>query len=451
VQYVVNTSTRVTCARRICPKCSIWLLLIPFLQGLLCNSSAADAVSRPKWDDCLLAAELGDVDANAIGVAGAWHEMGVRYLLRANLYMDAAAVPDTTPFVYRKAKATGKDLFEALLTAYPRFTYTQDPTTGIIWFHPRSVKYIDILSQKVKVAPGANYVPMYTAVYVPLCKLLAPNIIDSRESAGGLSEAGDASTGKPPIPYPWSYDVNVPEGVHTVREILDMCCAANPTKAFLVQPQSGRQDTLVIALKTLVSANPLILPRVEAVQFWELNVGKLTNGAPSYAEVRAAMSDPDPGKRCAASLYVEASMRNYVPQYMIDQAVSSEQAVWTALGMQYARWRGPEDTTFLTTMFPRLSKDLQKIENPALALLAAMQLTREKQTSGYLDGIVSNHSYTEGEIAAIRPELVRMARSSKAVRERLRQLKSRAPELSAEALDGLANTNFFTVAPAGQN
>jgi hypothetical protein len=449
---VQHSLARLTSVGRIHFKHFMWLLPISFLQGAVCSGSSADAVNRSAWDERLLAVELGDVDAKADGPAGAWHEMGMKYLLRANMYMDAAAMRNTVPFAYRKAKATGKDLFDAFLTAYPEFTYTQDAMTGIVWFHPRSVKYDDILVQKVKVAPAATCVPMYTDIWVPLCTLLAPHIVDSRKVSGGLGVAIDpSSTSALPILYSWCYDVSVPEGVYSVREILDLCCVANPTKAFLVQPHSAWQGALVIALKNLVSADPLSFPRAEAVRFWELNVGTSTNRAPSYAEVRVTMSNADPGKRCAASLYVEASMRNYVPINMVDDAAGSEQAVWTALGMQYARWRGPEDASFLTSMFERISDDLQKIENPNLALLALLQLSREKQGSSYLEVVVSNHSYSELEIAAIKPELVRMARSSRAVRDRLKQVRSRSPELSPEALDELANTNWLTLAPAGQN
>jgi hypothetical protein len=293
---------------------------------------------------------------------------------------------------------------------------------------------------------------MYTDVYVPLCKLLAPKVIDS--SYAQTMGAIDRLTRKPPIPSAWLYDVDLPSGVYSVREILDFCCVANPTKAFLVCQEPGQTSPLAIQLIDLLNPNPFDPPRVEAIAFFELGIGKPTNGIPSLEEIRMAMSDVySPEKRSAACLYLEASRFNYAPLYLIGKADGSEQEVWTVLGVEYAEWRYA-DTNFFTSMaltFPRLREDLKKIENSDLALLASLQLTREKQDTSYLDAIVSKHTYSEAEIAGIKPELVRIARSSKAVRDKLKVINLNAPEFSPQALDELANTNFLMLVPAGSN
>ena len=425
------------------------------LLGLVMNSRAAEAAIRSKWDENLLSVELGDVRINSSLMAGAWEEMSKKYLLRANIYMDAAASSGKTTFAFAKKRATGQDLFDAFLTAFPRFTYTQDPETGVIWFHPKDVNYSEILNQKISIARRANQVPMYTDVYLPLCKLLAPDVIDSSKLAARASSI-DPATGKAPIPFFWLYDVELPSGEYSAREILNFCCAASPTKAFLIRQQYSRgqgqehkgRGRLIIFLKDLGFLNSLAPPRIEAVKFWEVEIGKPKNGTPSFEEVRAAMSDPNPKKRSAASLYVEACIKNYPTIDLIENADGADEAVWTVLGLQNALWRDSATNFFSHMMrkFPRLREDLRRIENPSLALIASLQLTREKQDTSHLDELVEAHSFVEAEIAAIKPELDRMARSSKAVREKLRAMKSRIPGLSPEDLAEMEQTNLLTSA-----
>jgi beta-lactamase regulating signal transducer with metallopeptidase domain len=417
-----------------------------------------------KWDEAMLNADLHDVQIEAGSFRAAWDELVMKYLLRANLYMDVAAISDETlkrPFAFHKEKTTGKELFDAILTAYPAMTYTQSKETGIIWFHPKRVKYEEILSLKVRVAPGASHIPMYRDVYLPLCGLLGTNVIDEDDAIEmGLVQVDmdiDPATGKPPIPFFWLYDVDLPAGVFSAREILDYCCASNPTKAFDIQPVRG-QGPLVIFPKLLIYNNPQPFARAGAIRFWELELGKPANGTPSLAEVRAALSDPDPGKRSAASLYVEASDRIGTPlnfDDLVRDADGSEQAVWTALELENALWRDAlwkdNGGGFLSEMgknIPGLQENLKKIGEPKLALIASLEMAREKADTSYLDAIVSKHKYSEEEIASIEPELYRMARQSKAVRDKLIGMKFQVAALSPEVLNGLENTNFLTLASA---
>jgi len=431
------------------------------LAGMTSIVRAADIQIKSKWDADLLNVTIHNVSIKSGRMQWAWEEISKQYLLRANFYMDAGSDSDTTTFEFKKESATGKELLEAFLAAFPAYTYTQNPESGVIWIHPKRIKYGDILNQKIKIDHPAHQVPMYRDVYIPLLKLLAPNVVDSYDNRAGISYMGiiDPATGKPPIPIGMFYDVDLPAGVYSAREILDLCCVANPSKAFVVRPAYGKQEPLVIFLEGLHAYNPLVPPQDEAVRFWELEIGKPTNGMPSNEEVRAAMSDAtNPEKRIAASLYVEACEFNYSPAILIGNADGSEQAIWTALEVESAEWRdalwSDAHARFFTEMprsIPRMGEDLKKIENPDLALLVSMQLMREKQDTSYLDAIVSKHTYTKEEIASIKPELVRAARSSEIVRDKLKGMKLNVPELSPEALHELENTNLFTLVPAEKN
>ena len=425
------------------------LLIIIFVIKLANSGWATELRTQSNWNKNLLSVELGEVSIKSEPLQTAWSEISGKYLLRANLYLDAEAYAIRTFFEFHLAKATGKDVFDAFVTTYPVFTYAQDPMTGVVWVYPKRVKFSDILDQKIKVAPGANEISMYSDVYIPLCKLLKSYVLDSDDSKVPFlgSRTIDPATGNPPIPTDWYYSVDLPAGVYSAREILDFCCAANPTKAFIIDQELGQNEPLVIHLKNLIYSNPFALPQAEAIKFWELELAASSNDVPSLEEVRMAMSDPDPRRRAAASLFVEAC-GNYVPNNLIGHAEGHDKTIWTALGVLSADYKGNWKDYFHFLMNdPKFCEDLKQVRNPDLALLASLQLTREDLDATYLDTIVTNHIYTVSDIASIKPELYRMARSSKAVREKLMAMKVQIPELSLAAINELTNANYLMLAP----
>jgi hypothetical protein len=429
----------------------VWLVFSFFLNGLVLGGNASGTTS--KWDKDLLSVKLINVEIHANTMLGAWEEMSTRYLLRANFYIDNFTDDAQKPFTFRKTETSGQELFAAFLEAYPALTYTQNPGTGIIWFYPKYIDYGDLLGRRVDVVRSVKQIPMYTGIYSPLCKLLGPQIIDSSIMPG---TQGFLLTGKPSVPTYWLYDIDLPAGTYSVRELLDICCLGNPSKAFIIEPISKVRKKLIsegarfmIVRRTLTSDSPITPPPTEAISFWEIGIGKPINGIPSFGEVREAMSDPNSMKRKAASSYLELASLNYSPLGLIGKAESADQAVWTAFGVGYALFRDCDTNLFITLApeIPRLREDLRNIQNPCLALLASLQLTKEKQDTSYLDNIIRKHIYNEDEITSISPELTRMARSSKAVRDKLLAMKSILPELSPEALSDLANTNSFLTLP----
>jgi hypothetical protein len=71
-----------------------------------------------------------------------------------------------------------------------------------------------------------------------------------------------------------------------------------------------------------------------------------------------------------------------------------------------------------------------------------MELAREEKDAGMMD-VVQGLKLTESEMAGIKPDVYRIARGSALVREKLIQMKFEVPELSADALTELSNTNWF--------
>ena len=393
--------------------------------------------AESKWDEELLNIKFRDVSINAFGMPEAWREITTKYLLRANIYMDLQVGPNLQAINFKKKDATGKEILEALLTAFPAYTYTQDSETGVIWIHPKRIKYKDILYQKISIICPAHQIPMFTKVYEPLCSLLSTNVI-----AASLPKSG------PPYSS-YGYFVDLPSGVFSAREILNFCCAANITKAFAIGPETVESSNKsLLAVYDLHYLNPMALPRVASLKFWKIEIGTPSNEIPSVNEVNAALSSTNFAKRWAAVTYLEAAQANYSPVEIIENDRNPEKAVWAALGIENMLYNGIGDDNFffnLESHFSAIQQDLALIKDPGLALIASLELARVKRDFLNLDEIVKKHKFTDEEIACIRPNIYRLVNESPLVADKLVAMK---PDSSGfPVLSELERTNFFKLAP----
>jgi hypothetical protein len=395
--------------------------------------------AESKWDEALLNMEFRDVSINAVGIRAAWQEITTKYLMRANIYIGVQTNSDSKVFEFKKEAATGKEILEALFAAFSAYTYTQDARTGVVWIHPKQIKYEDILKQNIKVNRPAYQIPMFSGIYRPLCSLLSPSVI-----AASLTKSGSPSS-------PYCYFVDLPSGICSARDILNYCCAANPTKAFEVGFESVKSSNqLFILIFDLHYLNPMALPRAAAVKFWEIEIGRPADGIPTADDINAALSDANPRRRWAAVAYLEAAQANYSPVKLIGRNDLPEKAVWVALGVENTLYKGIGDLNYFNNVaahIPGITNDLMQIKDANLALIASLELAREKQDSTNLDGIISKHKYIEEEIANIRPDIYRLVNESPLVLDKLRAMKLDIPEFSPSALRDLEETNVFTLVP----
>jgi hypothetical protein len=407
--------------------------------GVAFSIQAEDLIRSSKWDDALLDVEFRNVHIEADSLPSAWQAMGESCLLRSCLYCDLVSDSDSVKFVFNKQTTTGKELLEAFFSAYPAYTYTRDQETGIIWIHRRIRRYDEILGQKVAIVHAAMQVPMFTGVLVPLRRLMPKKANDLVEISDRNTEA---TFGNP---------VDLPSGVFTLRDILNFCCAQDPITGFEVFPQAN--GNMVIEPVNLIYRNPLAPPRDAAVKFWEVMISKPTNQVPTLDEIGLALSDPNPETRLASRLYLVATPMNYHRFDLVNKANSPKKAVWAALALrsiELARGDQPYlSLPFMGRVINIFTNDLARLD-PGLALLTAMELAREKQDPNIID-VVAEHRFTTAEIAVIKPDLIRIARQSKLVRDKLSKLKFDDPTLSPENLRGLENTNLFTLVPVDKN
>ena len=394
----------------------------------------AEGVQLPsKWDQDFLNVQFQGVRIKPSTMTDAWQQIGKKYLLRANFYMDVVPDSDSVEFTFDKETATGKELIEAFLATYPTYTFTQDRETGVIWIHPKRIKYENILNQKIRIDRPAFQVRALNTVVAPLTRMLSMTMPEWMRPGPTLN-----------------YGVDLPAGVYTVKEIINFCCVANPSKAFEFFP-GYEGGALIVNLDNLYFNSPLTPPRAEAVRFWEIEIGKSTNGIPVAAEVGAAMSDSNPRKRWAARCYFEAAIINYQMSDIVRQSGSPENKVWAALGEEAAIYRGINDPQFLVAnVASGFTTNLTQISDPGLALVTSLELAREKQGTNYLylDTIVSQHKFTEAEVASIKSDVYRLAHESPLALDKLRAIKLDVQEFLPKALDELADTNLFTLVPA---
>jgi len=132
---------------------------------------------------------------------------------------------------------------------------------------------------------------------------------------------------------------------------------------------------------------------------------------------------------------------------MTKKITDSEKKLWVWLAVMIPPLTFAKDSEFFVRSFSNnfvpLSNDLKQVQDPRLALLWSLELTRAKMDTSYLDVMVSGHQFSEAEIAGIKPDIYDIVRESKLVREKLAKMKLDAPEFSPENLRELDNTNLF--------
>lgn len=418
-----------------------------FGSVLGCFAQPGNMQFHSKWDENMLNVELHDVNVKANFMTAAWEDLSRTHLLRFNLYMDAKLDGDSAPFSFKKEKATGKELLEAFLAAYPAYTYTQSAETGVIWIHRKAVDFDRILDEKIIVEKEAIQVPMYNGIYEPLCRLVASRYPIADASSQSQELAGTAE---------YNYPVDLPAGEYTFRRILDFCCVQNPGQVFAFSPwvfEEGRIGTGG-SVRQFIYRNPMAPPRPLAVAYWDAQVGKVSNGVPRIDDIGTALACPDPRIRTAALRYLEVTHDNnyntmgLVKTNSLDDMKKTDWAMLELKTMNIA----PDSPKFPVISNTNAFWVMMSFTNnlaqadPGLALLISMELAREKNEPDLMD-CVTGHKFTQAEIAVIKPDVYRIARQSKLVRDKLIEMKFDAPELSPESLRELENTNFFRLVP----
>jgi hypothetical protein len=389
----------------------------------------------------------------------------VGFLVRAVIAMqERTAVP--APFEFTRDACTVRELIGAILEAYPDYQLTQDPETGVLWIHPVSVPYESILATPVVIPPGLSQVPALQGVLRPLQAQGAFSI-----RWRGLVEAFESAH---------AFPVNLRPGLHAVRDVLNMCCQASPSRTFYVSLDVGvmtpgdilcppsypglcypedalppgspgeslypqieaalasappeDRDRVLGSLRSAAVAAKLRSVRPGSLGFWRLGMGRASDAEPTHAELLEALASPNGHERWVARSFIEAETFHVPIQHMIMEAPPGREVVWASLGMLTTHnLAAPSPgAPGLLRIRREMSRDTAANLDRGTVVLAAMEMARVGDDA--LLKKVAQWNLGPDELATIDPDGVRIARSSSIVRAALKEANCAWPGLSAKEI-----------------
>ncbi len=236
---------------------------VGILVGMCIGTSVGAPLSVPasRWDRSIPDVKISQTDIQSTSLRDAWQTFSRRYAVRSVLCVIDQDDPEVKkPFEFKRGACTVKDFLDALTSAYG-FMWTQD-ATGVIWLYPTTVQYTDILSKQVLVREDEFGLPMYTGVLGYLQQTLSPEYLTANHTGTLILFLNN-----------FDYPVDLPKGVYTAGDILNLCCVADPARTFgLVRPVNG--DGRVNVWPIGLHANPPSESTPEgALQFWNVEVG----------------------------------------------------------------------------------------------------------------------------------------------------------------------------------
>lgn len=369
------------------------------------------------WDKNLTKLDLDNVRIRATSLTEAWKAVSTEYLVRSVLVASDRALEGMS-FDYESARCTVKDLYDVLATAY-ELAWVQDELTGVVWFYPAETAYDRILTTKVHVAWDQFGLPMQSGILESL----------EADSATGISVKQWGSLFR----NTFDYAVDVPTGTYTVRELLNMCCVANPTKTFLVKV---RQGGVFVTAVNLVSDEVRPVP-VGALHLWDVDIRQgRGKGAPTQEHVMTALADQNPEVRRVARNYLEAIIWSVPVDEWVNRRNSTVQTLWTCIGVTSVLVRSEEAThqASIETMERLATDDFLAECEPGLALITALELARLTRDARALE-VVRKRNLGANELAGVTSDACRIVALSGYVRK---ALQAKSADAIVEVLKPLA-------------
>lgn len=353
------------------------------------------------WDQDLPYLQLDKVRIHASSLTEAWKEMSTKYLVRSVLVTSDWAMEEM-PFDYETARCTVQDLYDAFAATYG-LAWIQDGRTGIAWLHPTELAYDSILAVRVQVVRDHHGLPMQSGILEPLGANSTTGII--------VKQWGSAFRNT------FDFAVNVPAGVYTVRDILNLCCVANPTKTFIARVGDG--GVFVMAVN-IVPDKMRSVP-VSVLHFWDVEMRQERGeGAPTAEQVMRMLALQEAELRCAARNYLEAIIWSAQVDEWVTRSASIEQLLWTCIGITsvLVRSEGVTHQASIETMKQRATDDFLAECEPGLAVMTALDLTRLTKNTRALE-VVKKRKFRANELAGVISDACRIIALSSFVRKAL--------------------------------
>jgi hypothetical protein len=373
----------------------------------------------PTWDHELPSLVLNEVSVHAGSLTEAWKAPSTAYLVRSVLVV-TGEIPESMPFEYASAQCVVRDFFDALATRYG-MVWTQDERTGVTWLHPADLPYDRVLTARLHVAQPHLGLPMQSGILDTL-------------GASGLTGITVKQWGSLFL-NTFDYAVDIPAGTYTIRDLLNLCCVANPTKTFLARTNP---DGMFVTAVNLVSDEARSVPP-GALYWWDVEIGaERGQPVPTADQLIAALADDKAAVRRAARTYLEAIIWNVPVDDLAAHSVSGAQALWVCIGLLSVLVRS-ETATHRTSIeiMQRLATGNFFIEcESELAVMTALELARLAKDLRALEVVVRRNLVAE-DIREVASDACRVAASSPFVREALRSKTAEALLKSLTALAAL--------------
>ncbi|HSR49595.1 MAG TPA: hypothetical protein VLV83_02135 [Acidobacteriota bacterium] len=354
------------------------------------------------WDRGLPALALNKVTLHAGSLGEAWQALSSKYLVRSILVTSGRAVEDSS-FEHRSNRCPVGHFYDAIVSRY-QMAWVQDQRTGVAWLHPHEWAYDDLLATKVHVARDHLGLPMQTGILEPLGKPETTHFI--------AKEWGTLFRNM------FDYAVDIPAGRYAVRDILNLCAVANPTKTFLVKV---RPKSVVVTAVSLGS-DESGAPTVGALHLWDSETGiPRAESGPTKRQVVSALAHRQSKVRSAARNYLESIIHEVEIEEWVNDETATEQALWTCIGVLSILVRTREVTyRRVIEMTARFATDDFLAQGyPGLALITALELARLTENTRALE-IVNNRVLRADELLGVHSDACRVASLSGFVRKALR-------------------------------
>ncbi len=350
------------------------------------------------WDQRLAELALDDVSIHASSLNEAWRAVSVQYLVRSVLFVSDG--PSTgAPFAYESARCTVREVYDALAATYG-LAWEQDAHTGVAWFHPRELNSDPVLTTNIRVERDQLGLPMQSGILEALAD----------GGVAGLTVKRWDSL------FRNTFDcaVDVRAGVYSVRDLLNLCCVANPTKTFFARAGDGE---VFLTPLNLVSDEVRTVPS-GALHLWDAEIGQARpQGEPTRGQLMKALAAQRAEVRLAARNYLEAIIWSVDVDELVRHGGSIEQTLWTCIGVTSILVRSEEAThqASLETLGRLATDDWLAACEPGLALMTALDYARLAKDARALE-VVSRRDFAADELAEVIPDACRVAASSDYVR-----------------------------------
>ncbi|OJH42508.1 hypothetical protein [Cystobacter ferrugineus] len=366
------------------------------------TAHAASAPESPDWDRSLPELRLRDVTLSAGSLQEAWQLLNTHHLVRSVLFVKAPA-KTTGPFFFNTSHSKVRDVLNALVKAYPDFTWTADPQTGVLWIHPRALGFGELLSERLRIPRDACAVPLQTGVLLPLGAVPGLHIVPARWGSAFTNTFDTA--------------VELPQGDYRLRDLLTLAIKPHPTKTLYIQ--SVRDHTRLSAVH--IGSDKLTRPPEGALLWWWIHFAEL--GAPTRQELAAGLASSSPAERTASREYLEAIAWQLDLDALVREVPSSQtETLWTSIGVASVLVRHPA-ATHVASLNQLESLLPDKFSRPLmlLARLERARLAGEKQLPASLSAV----KLEGNELEPLLSELLRLAAlSSGPARELLEKHRS---------------------------